>query len=171
MRDALYRIQYNKMRKPFDLREKILFIIVLTVILTGINILAGLLHVRMSGQPEILMQFNSILEIVAISARAALFEEVVFRFILITVTMHLLQRLSKYYKMSINRMWLVSLIISSLAFMFVHSIEAYMIAFTFGMLLGYTFMKHGIVEAIAVHFLVNVGTYTYLYLYISDKFT
>ena len=111
MRDALYRIQYNKMRKPFDLREKILFIIVLTVILTGINILAGLLHVRMSGQPEILMQFNSILEIVAISARAALFEEVVFRFILITVTMHLLQRLSKYYKMSINRMWLVSLII------------------------------------------------------------
>ncbi|WP_396127706.1 CPBP family glutamic-type intramembrane protease [Dethiobacter alkaliphilus] len=99
------------------------------------------------------------------SARAALLEEVVFRFIMITVIMHLLQRVSKFHKMSVSRMWLVSLIISSLAFMFVHSTEAYLIAFAFGMLLGYTFIKHGLIVVIAIHFLVNVSTFTYFFLF------
>lgn len=171
MREAPCRTPHSNIRKTFDFREKVLFIAVLTVALTAINILAGLLHVRLLGQPEIIAQFNGISEIIAISARAALLEEIIFRFIMITVIMHLQQMLSKYYKTSIHRMWLVALTISSLAFMFVHSAEAYLIAFTFGMLLGYTFMKYGIVDAIVVHFLVNVGTYTYLYLCFYCKFT
>ncbi|EEG78576.1 CPBP family intramembrane glutamic endopeptidase [Dethiobacter alkaliphilus] len=162
---APYKIPYSRMRKQFDFKEKALFIIGLTVILIGINILAGLLHLRVLGEPDILKQFNSISEIVAISARAALLEEVVFRFIMITVIMHLLQRVSKFHKMSVSRMWLVSLIISSLAFMFVHSTEAYLIAFAFGMLLGYTFIKHGLIVVIAIHFLVNVSTFTYFFLF------
>ena len=163
MGEAPYRISYNKLRKPFDFREKVLFIIVLTVILTGINILAGLLHVRVSGQPEFLMQFNSISEIVAISARAALFEEIIFRLIMITGIMYLMQWLTKYHKMSTNRMCLVALFISSMAFMLIHSTEAYLIAFAFGMILGYTFLKYGLVEVIIVHFLVNVGTFAYFF--------
>lgn len=71
-----YRIPNSKIRKPFDFRDKTLSIIALTLILTCINILVGLMHIRISGQPEILMHFNSISEIVTISARAALFEEV-----------------------------------------------------------------------------------------------
>lgn len=163
MRETPHIIPYNKSRKPFDFREKVLFVILLTAILTCINILAGLLHVRISGQPEIIMQFNSISEIVVISARAALFEEVVFRFIMITGIMSLMQMLSKYHKLSTNRICLVALLISSLAFMFIHPKEAYLIAFVFGMLLGYAFIKHGLVEVITVHFLVNVGTFAYFF--------
>ena len=162
MRKIIEKVPYNNVRKPIDIKGRFLLILFLTMIMSGINIASAFFHIQHFGIPKPFTQLNSVTEVALISILASVSEEVLFRYIIITAIMYIFVVLSEndYISLSYKSMWLISLIASSLLFMLIHPTQAFIITFIFGLLLGYIFIRYGLIEVMVIHFLTNVITFS-----------
>jgi membrane protease YdiL (CAAX protease family) len=135
-----------------------------TIVMTLINISAGLLHTKLFGNNVVLLPINSLYKIVLISIKSAILEEIIFRATLITLIINILLKNNvRKNTMSKNRMFLVSVILASFAFAIIHPLNGLFLAFIFGIILGYIYLYVGLIDVIIIHSLTNMITSLYFY--------
>ena len=101
---------------------------------------------------ELLDPLNAVLY----SLRSALTEELIFRFLMISILVFMLQYFVKETKV---RKY-ISIFMASLLFALIHPI--FFIPLIMGLLLSYIYVNHGLMPVLLIHFLANVIPFVYI---------
>lgn len=94
-----------------------------------------------------------LLQVVLFSARAAISEELLFRFFAISMILWLLGRFNDRKKQHVA----ISVVVSSALFAFIHT--SVLVPFGFGVLLSLLYLRHGLFPVMAIHFFANLIPY------------
>ena len=105
------------------------------------------------------LHFSNLKEVVLLSLRAGLLEEILFRLFLFTFVTYLGSRVTKSKQKSV----IVGLLVSSFLFGFMHG-GVNLQASIYGGILVYVYYKNGLIPAIIIHFLADAIPWTLLYI-------
>jgi len=91
---------------------------------------------------------------ILVSLRAAIMEEIIFRFFMITTITWAL----KFFISSERSNLTIAIILSSIIFGLIHS--TFLVPLAFGLLLSYTYINYGLIPVLIIHFVANLIPFT-----------
>ncbi|QUH26208.1 CPBP family intramembrane glutamic endopeptidase [Serpentinicella alkaliphila] len=104
------------------------------------------------------LQFSNMKEIILLSLRAGITEEIVFRLFIFTFAVSTVRKIIHRDDFSI----VIGIIISALSFVLLHG-GFNIVIFIYGIILAYIYLKNGLVPAIIVHFLSDAIPWAILF--------
>lgn len=147
--------------RNMSLFKQLLPIISLGLIMIISNSILYYYHLRVNGNPissTPWLQFSNLKEIVLLSIRAGITEEIVFRLFIFTFAVYIVRKIIHREDLAV----VLGIIISSLSFVLLHG-GFNIVIFTYGIILAYIYLKNGLLPAIIVHVLSDAIPWAILF--------
>lgn len=144
--------------KNNDFKKSVFIVGIIGLIIVAGNILMNIS--MFTSYKEELLEMESwiasltLLTSILVSLRAAITEEIVFRFFMITTIIWAL----KFFVSSERSNLTIAIILSSIMFGLIHS--TFLVPFAFGLLLSYTYINYGLIPVLIIHFVANLIPFT-----------